>query len=63
MLGPHKVAAVLGHWNANTFSYRPMGENGGGNSAVTFTVGRGGSKARSVTVEHLNEEKLGTFVR
>ena len=62
-LGPRKMAFVLQHWSGETFSYRPPGENGGGISAVKFTTRRGESKASKLTIENLNEERLGSFVR
>jgi CubicO group peptidase (beta-lactamase class C family) len=61
LLGPHAQAFPLEHWDGNTFSYYPRGENAVGVSSVTFSVN--GSRARSLVVEYLNAEKLGTFTR
>lgn len=60
-LGPRKMAFPLTHYTGDTFSYRTQGENAVGLSGVTFHVDSG--KATSVTVEHLDANKLGTFTR
>lgn len=62
-LGPHRKAFPLRHWDANTFSYEPSGENAVGIAAVTFTVAPGAKHASKVTVENLNENGLGSFYR
>ena len=62
-LGPSNMKFRLERWSGDTFSYRPRGENGGGISAVTFAIDREESKATRLTVENLNDSKLGTFVR
>jgi CubicO group peptidase (beta-lactamase class C family) len=61
-LGPEPVTLELTHWDGDTFSYQPVGENALGISAVTFTMGPDG-RATSVTVEDLDDEGLGTFTR
>ncbi|MEO6913347.1 MAG: serine hydrolase, partial [Candidatus Baltobacteraceae bacterium] len=63
LLGPHKKAFELTHWDANTFSYFPSGENAVGISAVTFTTGAGETHPVRLVIENLNEHKLGTFTR
>jgi hypothetical protein len=62
-LGPHRKAFALKHWDGNTFSFMPQGENAVGISAVTFTVAPGANHASKVTVENLNANGLGTFSR
>jgi CubicO group peptidase (beta-lactamase class C family) len=62
-LGPHRKAFILRHWDGNTYSYQPQGENAVGISAVTFTVPSGSKYASKVTIENLNENRLGTFLR
>jgi len=62
-LGPHRRAFALKHWDGNTFSYAPAGENAVGISAVTFTVPSGAKHASKLTVENLNADGLGTFSR
>lgn len=59
-----RASEPLSHWNADTFIYRPFGENApaGSVSAVQFEEISEG-KAQRVTIEHLNENGLGTFVR
>ena len=66
-LGPKPQLFPLIHWDGNVFSYEPIGENALGITAVTFTVGTGGT-ATKVNVENLNGEpvidpELGTFTR
>lgn len=59
-LGPVPHRFTLTHWNGDEFSYYPTGENALGISAVNFNFSPHGQK---VTVEHLDEFKLGTFVK
>jgi CubicO group peptidase (beta-lactamase class C family) len=65
-LGPKPTTFPLTHWDANTFSYLPTGENAVGISAVTFTVGTDG-KATTMNIENFNGEDedapLGNFTR
>lgn len=66
-LGPKPMAFTLTHWDADTFSYQPTGENALGITAVVFTIGDGGS-ATGVDIGNFNGEKpltrnLGAFVR
>jgi CubicO group peptidase (beta-lactamase class C family) len=63
--GPAPNSFEMTHWDADTFSYMPTGENALGIAAVTFTVGSG-ANATSVDVENLNgdtdlTDSLGTF--
>jgi len=60
-LGPLKMSFSLRHYTGDTFSYRTRGENAVGLSGVTFHTRSG--KATSVTLEHLDANKLGTFSR
>jgi CubicO group peptidase (beta-lactamase class C family) len=62
VLGPRHDEFPLAHWNGNTFSYVPTGENATGVSAVTFSQGSDGHVA-SFVVENLNDDQLGTFTR
>ncbi len=65
-LGPTPTEFPLSHWDGNTFSYLPAGENAVGIAAVTFTVGADG-KAGTMNIEHLDGENpdapLGNFTR
>ncbi|GAA2672847.1 serine hydrolase [Nonomuraea recticatena] len=61
-LGPKDMAFPLRHYDGDTFSYVTRGENAVGLSGVRFTV-REEERASAVTVEHLNENSLGTFIR
>ncbi|HVA32624.1 MAG TPA: serine hydrolase [Candidatus Baltobacteraceae bacterium] len=61
VLGPRRERFVLQHWDGETFSYTPVGENAVGISAVTFA--KSGAGAETFTVENLDANKLGTFVR
>ncbi|MBF6621333.1 MAG: serine hydrolase [Patulibacter sp.] len=61
-LGPDRMRFRLNHWSGNRWTYHPPGENGTGISLLTFRFGRG-SDARSMTIEHLDEDGLGTFRR
>jgi hypothetical protein len=60
-LGPKPLEFRLSHWDGNVFAYEPTGESATGISAVTFSVVRG--KAKSMTVENLDSNHLGTFSR
>lgn len=62
LLGPQPKAFTLSRWDGNTFAYYPTGESAAGISAVTFVVGPA-RRATKMTVENLNENGLGTFVR
>lgn len=62
VLGPDRMEFPLTHWDGDTFSYLPPGENSVGISAVTFTMGPDG-ESTGVTVENLDENGLGTFTR
>jgi CubicO group peptidase (beta-lactamase class C family) len=62
VLGPKSMEFPLTHWSGTTYSYEPTGENALGISAVTFAPPVGGESPQ-VTVEFLNADGLGTFVR
>lgn len=61
--GPQEMSWPLQHWDADTFVYVPTGENApeGSLSAVTFV--HQGAAVNAVTVEFLDQNGLGTFVR
>jgi len=61
-LGPRQDAFPLRHFDRDTFTYQPVGENAYGPSAVTFTIGAD-QAAASVTIENLNGNRQGTFAR
>jgi CubicO group peptidase (beta-lactamase class C family) len=61
-LGPRHLRFPLRHYDGDTFSYQTLGENAGGLSGVTFTVGSTGRPTK-VRVENLNDTGLGTFTR
>ena len=62
ILGPKGKTYPLTHWDRDTFTYEPSGEMAAGPSAVTFTLGPEG-RADRITIEHLDELGLGTFLR
>jgi CubicO group peptidase (beta-lactamase class C family) len=61
-LGPDQTAYPMRHYTHDTFLYQPVGENAGGESAVTFTVEPNGL-ASTVTIEILDIAHQGTFTR
>ena len=61
-LGPRDMTFGLTHFGRDAFTYQPEGENAGGPSAVTFTIGEAGL-ATSVVVDNLDIHGVGTFVR
>jgi CubicO group peptidase (beta-lactamase class C family) len=62
-LGPKNMEFPLTHYDANTFSYVPITENGADRSSVIFTVPDGTATASHVTIEILDADGLGTFTR
>lgn len=60
--GPNKMRFPLEHYNRDTFTYLPPGENSPGRSGITFSIGAGG-KANDITIENLNETGQGRFER
>lgn len=64
-LGPDGVKRFpLAHWDGNTFSFVPSGENepAGSKAAVVFTQ-TGSERANELAIDYLNGEGLGNFVR
>ena len=61
-MGPDETSYPLRHYDRDLFVFQPTGENAGGLSAVTFTVGAGESASR-VVIEYLDVHDQGTFVR
>lgn len=63
-VGPAKVRYALSHWDGNTFAFSPFGENeaSGSRAAVTFKQS-GAAPAEAVSIDYLNEEGMGRFVR
>jgi CubicO group peptidase (beta-lactamase class C family) len=61
-LGPKQTPYPMRHYAHDVFLYQPVGENAGGESAVSFAIGADGSAA-SVTIEILDIAHQGTFVR
>ncbi|MFI9150279.1 serine hydrolase [Streptomyces sp. NPDC053367] len=57
-LGPKPQSYRLTHYSGDTFSFRTAGENAVGLTGVTFTP-----DGKSLTVEYLDTEGLGTFTR
>lgn len=59
-IGPAGIEYPLTHWDGNAFTFNPSSENqpDGSISLATFRP-----EDRSVTIEYLNEDGLGTFVR
>jgi hypothetical protein len=60
--GPDPQTYALSHWNRDTFTYLPIGENFNATSGVTFTIGSDGT-ASEVTIEALNVTGMGTLTR
>lgn len=63
-LGAARIALPLTHWDSNDFTIAPVSENEapGSISRVRF-AGGGRSPAQALTIEYLDENGLGTFVR
>ncbi len=63
-LGPKGSEFRLTHWDGNTFTFTPSGENApdGSISLATFKAPAKG-RFRELTIEYLNREGLGTFRR
>ena len=61
-LGPDSMEFQLRHVTRDVFAYTVPGENGGQDSAVTFTLDATGT-ASQVVVENLNLYDAGTFTR
>ena len=61
-LGPDQLQFPLTHFNRDVFTYEPIGENSGRDSAITFTIAADGSPSQ-VVVENLNLYDAGTFLR
>jgi CubicO group peptidase (beta-lactamase class C family) len=62
-LGPRHQMFPLSHWDGNTFTYMPAGENAAGITRVVFIAAPGSSRSVKVIVDNLNESGLGTFGR
>jgi hypothetical protein len=61
-LGPDQTAYSMRHYSHDTFLFQPIGENAGGESAVSFTIEPNGL-AGAVTIEILDLSHQGTFKR
>ena len=62
VMGPQQTEFPLQHYDRDTFTYMPTGENAAGPSGVTLTVGQGGT-AMSIFMEHLDVRGQGLFQR
>jgi pimeloyl-ACP methyl ester carboxylesterase len=60
--GPKNQTSPMKHYDRDTFTYEPQGENAVGRSGITFTIGPDG-KTTQVVVENLNVRGEGTFKR
>ncbi|MGW4475613.1 serine hydrolase [Nonomuraea sp. NPDC004354] len=60
--GPKGMAFPLRHYDGDTFAFLTRGENAAGWSGARFAVGESG-RATAVTVQHLDQNGLGTFTR
>jgi hypothetical protein len=60
--GPTKVTFPMKHYNRDTFTYMPVGENAILEAGVTFSL-RPDGKAATVLVENLDENGQGIFNR
>ena len=45
-IGPRHEVLPLTHWDGNTFSYMPSGENAAGITGMTFTIAPGAAPHR-----------------
>ena len=61
-LGPKQSLYATRHFDRDVFTYQPVGENAYGLSALTFRVGAD-HKAAALTIENLDGNGQGTFVR
>jgi hypothetical protein len=61
LLGPQHKSFPLTHWDGDTFSFMPSGENAAGVAGITFAFPAGATHAKKLTVDYLNEDGLGTF--
>ncbi|HEY7031448.1 MAG TPA: serine hydrolase [Thermomicrobiales bacterium] len=61
-LGPARTAYPMRHYDRDVFLYQPVGENAGGESAVSFAIGADG-RATGVTIENLDRNLQGGFTR
>lgn len=63
LVGPRPERIRLAPWDKDVFTFRPSGENApqGTVSQVTFALA--GDEARTMTIEFLDENGLGTFSR
>lgn len=64
-LGPADDSYRLAHWSGDTFTFKPRKESfpEGSVSEVAFVLGADGSESARMTIELLNENGLGTFLR
>jgi hypothetical protein len=63
-LGPAGIEYPLTHWDGNAFTFEPRNENEPDGSVSLATFGPAqNSRSRRLTIEYLNEEGMGTFVR
>lgn len=62
ILGPAETEFELAHFNRDVFTYEPIGENSGRDSAVTFTIDATGRPSQ-VVIENLNLYNAGSFAR
>ncbi|MFL1461877.1 serine hydrolase [Roseococcus sp. DSY-14] len=61
-MGPRGRRFPLAHFNRDSFTFQPDGENASGPAAVAFSVGPDG-RAGAVTVENLDAGGQGRFLR
>ncbi|HLK95353.1 MAG TPA: serine hydrolase [Nocardioidaceae bacterium] len=61
-IGPDNLRGRIRHYDGDVFAWRPPGGNDDPLSAVTFAGNRDG-KARTVTLEFLDDYGFGTFTR
>jgi CubicO group peptidase (beta-lactamase class C family) len=61
-LGPAPLVFPLKHYDRDTFTYQPVGEEAAGPSGVTFRIGPD-RLADTVTIENLDADGAGTLTR
>lgn len=62
LIGPNKTKYPLQHYDRDTFTFLPIGENAQGRSGVTFTIGSNGI-AQKLQIELLSKDGHGSFDR
>jgi CubicO group peptidase (beta-lactamase class C family) len=62
-IGPKTIELPLRHWSGNEFTVAPASENETPGSISRVTFAMDGATAKSLTIEYLDADGLGTFTR